>query len=1338
MTTVPRAQLDTSIHSVVADRYVLLERISQGGMGEVFVARDNVSRRKIALKRLLSTHIAREALFRAEYHALARLKHPYIIQAYEYGRDRGLPFYTMELLDGQDLLEAGPSDYRTCCRMLRDVATSLALLHAQRLLHRDVSPRNVRKTLSGRCKLIDFGMMVPFGVPPNVAGTPPFVSPEAWDGSVLDQRSDLYSLGALGYWLITRKLPYDPKSIAQHGYAGINAPPRLQRTVPEVPHDLDELVMSLLELDPVKRPSSAAEVIVRLNQAAGLEPDDSVELAQSYLSSARFVGRRKELSALEQALSQTHEGQGASFFITGRAGIGRSRLLQEVALLAQTRGIRVVRAFGAGGHASGELLREIYHGLRRAAPDAVKRLDPHSRTLIEQLDRDHRAPGRTSTPTIETRANLHAALGAYAEAATVEGSWLLLIDDLHMADPVSNAFVASLARETQNRNLLVIATGVADSLTRSSAEAFASEAQLISLQDLDHDETRALCVSLFSNVPHLERLVDWLYRQAHGNPALTMELASLLMRKGVIRYVEGTFLLPPEEITEPVPEGLTHTLTLKLEQMTKAARETSELVATVRGSAPLELCLSTSSLSTEETLAALEELVQQGVLVSVRSAYLFAQEAMGNAIRQKLSTARSQELHARLAQGLLSRETQDVEQQLEAGWHLVHTDNALAGADLLANVTPSLIESGMAHVGAIEAGEKALAVYEQTRAPLEKRLGLRIALVRAGFLYDYKLAQRYGNDTIAMLEAWMALPTLRRLEPYIGGLLVTLLIFVLVPLKRLFARKQHRGPSAYLSLRFLARSIASLIGVRALALDGQGASELLEKISFFQSTPRSSSGRHIYLLCNTIAMQPLGREVAVREHAKRALDYFTKHHVPNVTEAERLDMRAGLLLSAGINECYRAGSEALSFADVLEKLGTPLARASAQRIRLTYHLVRGMRDEADRYRRMLDIHAIQGGTTWQVEWFAVPIEGLASARAGDLLAARRSLERLEELAPEVPSLSIMRDVMRVMYQYRRGNLDRAIELGAAFVVQVPMRSSVGWVSGYGAYAAALNDAGRHAEARDLCERARSVLSRKDFEYAVIYSYFDRELAIAYAGLGERAKADALLQANIDLYESRSEYALAYTELEASARVAHMHGDAPGVRRAVHAMREAARRSNSPFVLSQSARSAANFLRALPHDEQAPRNRQRGSALNTPLDGTERIEAYTPVRGFTRSRARNGLKVAMDTAGAHSAHLYVIGPENAMLAVSTDDSDPPSQIALEAWTLGAAETSELAGSRRARIRTVNTLDKTYELMRLPRHDEQSRISVLVLEFLSERATSDVPDSVLEKLTGWNSD
>jgi serine/threonine-protein kinase len=147
-------------------------------------------------------------LFEREYHALAQLAHPRVVEVHDYGVDEIGPYYTMELLDGSDLRELSPMPWKQLCSLMRDVCSALSLLHSRRLLHRDLTPRNVRVTSDGRAKLIDFGAMTPFGLAREVIGTPPHLAPEVVRGQPLDGRTDLYALGALFYWLLTGRHAY--------------------------------------------------------------------------------------------------------------------------------------------------------------------------------------------------------------------------------------------------------------------------------------------------------------------------------------------------------------------------------------------------------------------------------------------------------------------------------------------------------------------------------------------------------------------------------------------------------------------------------------------------------------------------------------------------------------------------------------------------------------------------------------------------------------------------------------------------------------------------------------------------------------------------------------------------------------------------------------------------------------------------------------------------------------------------------------------------------------------------------------------------------------------------
>jgi serine/threonine-protein kinase len=133
----------------IRERYQVRETLGRGGMAVVYRVFDAQDGRELALKQLLPQREQGDAhkvaaLFEREYHTLAQLTHPRVIEVYDFGVEAGRAYYTMELLDGGDLRERCPLTWRDACRLMFDVCSSLALLHSRRLVHRDISPRNVR------------------------------------------------------------------------------------------------------------------------------------------------------------------------------------------------------------------------------------------------------------------------------------------------------------------------------------------------------------------------------------------------------------------------------------------------------------------------------------------------------------------------------------------------------------------------------------------------------------------------------------------------------------------------------------------------------------------------------------------------------------------------------------------------------------------------------------------------------------------------------------------------------------------------------------------------------------------------------------------------------------------------------------------------------------------------------------------------------------------------------------------------------------------------------------------------------------------------------------------
>jgi serine/threonine-protein kinase len=281
-------------------QYTLDAKIGEGGMGEVYRASHAFLRRPTAVKLLpASRSDARDvARFEREVQLTSRLTHPNTIQIYDFGRaDDGTFYYAMEYLDGITLEELvvrdGAQPAARVARILAEVCASLIEAHALALVHRDIKPQNVmlcaRGGLFDVVKVLDFGLVKSFERPADdgvaatgthaVAGTPSYMAPESIVApDTVDARSDLYAVGALGYYLLVGAEVFSGRSafeiLGQQLHAVPIAPS--DRAGRALPPELEALILACLAKSPKERPASARVLHDALRGAeakAGLRPE---------------------------------------------------------------------------------------------------------------------------------------------------------------------------------------------------------------------------------------------------------------------------------------------------------------------------------------------------------------------------------------------------------------------------------------------------------------------------------------------------------------------------------------------------------------------------------------------------------------------------------------------------------------------------------------------------------------------------------------------------------------------------------------------------------------------------------------------------------------------------------------------------------------------------------------------------------------------------------------------------------------------------------------------------------------------------------------------------------
>jgi len=271
-------------------QYTLEQKLGEGGMGMVYRASHAMMRRPTAVK-LLPLEKAGEASlarFEREVQQTARLTHPNTITIYDYGRTPdGVFYYAMELLDGASLEAVveldGPQPPGRVVRVMEMVAGGLAEAHKLGIIHRDIKPANIFLCRQGGefdiAKVLDFGLVKVVEGPEDanvtrdgvVTGTPQYLAPEALtDPETIDGRSDLYALGAVGYFLLTGEEVFTGNIVEICGHHLHTDPtPPSERLGRELPFELEALVMECLAKNPDDRPRSAGEIRARL--AASLE-----------------------------------------------------------------------------------------------------------------------------------------------------------------------------------------------------------------------------------------------------------------------------------------------------------------------------------------------------------------------------------------------------------------------------------------------------------------------------------------------------------------------------------------------------------------------------------------------------------------------------------------------------------------------------------------------------------------------------------------------------------------------------------------------------------------------------------------------------------------------------------------------------------------------------------------------------------------------------------------------------------------------------------------------------------------------------------------------------------
>ena len=698
--------------------YRILGKIGEGGMGQVFKAEDTKLGRHVALKLLApesNKDLTAKRRLLAEAQSASGLNHPNIVTIYAIEEAEGLDFIVMEFVEGETLTSHLALNGALPLPSLLDVgiqvADALQAAHTTGVIHRDIKPSNILLTAKGAVKVTDFGLAKLMRVntdaidrealtlaanltgPGVVLGTAAYMSPEQTRGEALDVRSEIFSLGTVLYEAATRTRPFaGPSMLAIMHAIAANDPPPPSKVRPELPREFDVIIERALAKDREHRFNSAAEI------------GDALRSLRASLSGAwsgipivydsdlidhtgpSFVGREPEIRKLETFLQQTVAGTGRVVFVTGEPGIGKTSLGDEFLRRTRKQGPgllisrgRCVEQYGTGEaylpflDAMGGLLQapgreRIAAILRTYAPTWCMELPTAfvSTGSLEKLQQE--TIGATKERMMREMGD---ALGVLATSSPI----VLLLEDLHWADPSSVDLLRHLCQRINTQRLLVVGTFRPEDIERSGHPLKSYKAEMmahhlceeLALGSLSREHIAEYVDATFAPNDFPAELTALVHEKTEGHPLFAANLLQYLSERGDLVKANSRWSLvrPLAQMDLEAPESVRGMISKKIDALDAEERRALQY-ASVEGTEFLAAVaanlLGMDEIDLEERLALIakthrlievmgEEELPDG---SLTTRYRFSHALYQNFLYSDLVNKRRVALHQQAGERLLS------------------------------------------------------------------------------------------------------------------------------------------------------------------------------------------------------------------------------------------------------------------------------------------------------------------------------------------------------------------------------------------------------------------------------------------------------------------------------------------------------------------------------------------------------------------------------------------------------------------------------------------------------------------------------------------------------------
>jgi two-component system sensor kinase len=687
----PEAPSATGTGRILGAHYQVHRCLKEDCGIATFLGKDLEQGAPVIIKTAAAETVSAGMQMRLEHEAqvLRNVDSPHLVSLLQVGREQGMLFLVMPYVEGVTLearLKPGPLSARDALTVGAGVMRALAAAHDQGVLHRDIKPANVIVDEGSQLEnitLIDFGLARSNRLSASIrdvpVGTANYMSPE--QAGLLhhdvDERSDLYSAGALLFEALTGHPPFSGEGVADVLRQHVTAEaPELRSLRSAIPHSLGELVHRLLRKDPRDRYQSAEAVAADLDEiasamdAGAADPHVVIGLRdrRHTLTDPAFVGRESELRVLEEELQRASDGAVVLALIEADSGGGKTRLLDELARRGRELGAWVLRgqSFDQVAQSPLQALDGVLSAVVSAADEAslAERIRtgvrghevallaaaPQLRGLLGDFDEESVGPeAHGELRTVRALAALVDSLGTESQPA------LLMLDDCQWADEVTVDLLRFWRRQAQeeggSRHVMLAGAFRSEEVSAGHPLRDLDASAHVSLPPLGAAEVRSLLESMAGALP--EDAVQIVLRLSDGSPFMAAEILRGLVETGALTAEAGGWRTEPD-LMEDVQSSRRAAVFLarRLEQLSTKALRLLSIGAVLGKEFDLDAVVALAEEKQHSVISSLYEAERHHVLWADAQGtrYQFVHDKLREALLDRLSDDERRRLHLAAAE----------------------------------------------------------------------------------------------------------------------------------------------------------------------------------------------------------------------------------------------------------------------------------------------------------------------------------------------------------------------------------------------------------------------------------------------------------------------------------------------------------------------------------------------------------------------------------------------------------------------------------------------------------------------------------------------------------------